>query len=154
MRQNFSPHKHSFEDAPHNHSLLFIAHKRIVVYLYFEVKTTPYSGVISKKKKKGHRLFRCTFTICFGLNMPPSVGPTKCGPLFIFFIFYLEMLLQWQIFRGKYRDTYSNCPKNLKPAMRHLKPRNAPILAQCATVGHPCFRQTFVSSAFYLYLTS
>ena len=43
MRQNFSPYKHS---------LLFIAHKRVVVYLYFEVKTTPSSGVISKKKKK------------------------------------------------------------------------------------------------------
>ena len=52
MRQNFSPHKHSFEDAPHKHSFLFIAHKRVVVYLYFEVKTTPYSGVISKKKGK------------------------------------------------------------------------------------------------------
>ena len=60
MRQNFSPHKHSFEDAPHKHSFLFIAHKRVVVYLYFEVKTTPYSGVISKKtrKKKGHRQHR------------------------------------------------------------------------------------------------
>ena len=66
----------------------------VVVYLYFEVKTTAYSGVISKKKKKkkGHRLFRCTFTICFGLNMPPNVRPTKCAPFFFFF--YLEMLLQ------------------------------------------------------------
>ena len=58
MRQNFSPHKHSFQDAPHKHSFLFIAHKRVVVYLYFEVKTTPHSGVISKKKKKGHRQHR------------------------------------------------------------------------------------------------
>ena len=58
MRQNFSPHRHSFEDAPHKHSLLFIAHKRVTVYLHFEVKITPFSGVISKKKKKGHRQHR------------------------------------------------------------------------------------------------
>ena len=57
MRQNFSSHRHSFEDAPHKHSLLFIAHKRVVVYLHFEVKITPYSGVVSKKKK-GHRQHR------------------------------------------------------------------------------------------------
>ena len=56
MRQNFSSHRHSFEDAPHKHSLLFIAHKRVVVYLHFEVKITPYSGVVSKKK--GHRQHR------------------------------------------------------------------------------------------------
>ena len=42
LRQNFLPHKHSF---------LFIAHNRVVVYLYFKVKTTPCSGVIFKKKK-------------------------------------------------------------------------------------------------------
>ena len=28
--------------------------------------------------------------------------------------FFLEMLLQRQIFRAKYKDTYSNCPKNQK----------------------------------------
>ena len=28
-----------------------------------------------KKKKKGHRPFRCTLSITFGLNMPSNVGP-------------------------------------------------------------------------------
>ena len=42
MRQNFSPHKHSLQDAPHKHSFLFIAYKRVVVYLHLEVKRTPY----------------------------------------------------------------------------------------------------------------
>ena len=55
MRQNFSRHKHSFEDAPHNHSFLFIAQKRVVVYLYFQVKTTPYSALIPQKQKKKKR---------------------------------------------------------------------------------------------------
>ena len=59
-----------------------------VIYLYFEVKTRPYSAVISKKKKKGHPLFRCTFSITFGLNMPPNVRPTKCGHFFFFWRCY------------------------------------------------------------------
>ena len=64
---------------------------------------------LQKKKKKGHRLFRCTFSITFGLNVPSSVCPNRCWPFF-----FLEMLLQWQIFRQKCKDTYSDCPKNLK----------------------------------------
>ena len=32
----------------------------------------------NKKKKKGHRLFRCTFSITFGLNMPSNVSPNRC----------------------------------------------------------------------------
>ena len=48
------------------------------------------------KKKKGHHLFRCTFSIIFGLNMSRNVGPNRWWPFF-----FLEMLLQWQIFQAK-----------------------------------------------------
>ena len=102
----FSPHKHSFEDAPHNHSFLLIAHKRVVVYLCFEVKTTPYSGVISKKKKKKKRSSPVSLHLYLGLNMPPNVKPTKCGP----FLFW-DVIAVTNFFGEKYRDTYSNCPK-------------------------------------------
>ena len=36
------------------------------------------TAMTSPKKKKGHRLFRCTFPITFGLNMPSNVSPNRC----------------------------------------------------------------------------
>ena len=81
-------------------------------------------GDLQKKKKKGHRRFCCTFTITFGLTMPPNVTPTKWGPFFLF----IGDVIAVTNFSAKYKDTFSNCPKTLQPAMRQIW-RNAPRLA-------------------------
>ena len=41
----------------------------------------------SPKKKKGHRLIRCTFSMTSGLNMPPNVYP-----IFFFFSFFGDVM--------------------------------------------------------------
>ena len=129
MRQNFSPHKHSFEDAPHNHSFLFIAHKRAVGYLYFEVKTTPYSGVISKIKKKRSSP---VLLHLFHHFWPRYATKRDVKQVMTFFFFFGDVTAVTN-FLGKICGHLLKLPKNQKTC-------NAPPLTmQCATVGHPWF---------------
>ena len=84
------------------------------IFILWSQNKAIFSGDL-QKKKKGHPLFHCTFSITFGLNMPPNVRPTKC-PLFFFF----GDVIGVTNFSARWKDTYPNCQKNLKPGMRHL----------------------------------
>ena len=77
---------------------------------------------ISKKKKKGHRLFRCTFSITFGLNMPSNVCPGGYSPFFFFFL--------WRCHRGdklfgKNVRTLTQIARKIKSCPNFLQPGGA-----------------------------
>ena len=116
----------------HSFSLL-----RVVIYLYFEVKTRPYSAVISEKKKKKKRLKYAT--------------KREANQVRTFFFFFLEMLLEWQIFRPDERTLAQIARKILnlecatsKHAMRQIW-RNAPRLATPVLEHPPSSNQSSLS---------
>ena len=77
---------------------------------------------LQKKKKKGHHLFRCTFSITIGLNMPPDVCPNKCWP---FFFFFLWRCYCSDKFFGQDVRTLTQIARKIKSCPKFLQPGGA-----------------------------
>ena len=88
----------------------------------FARKICHCNSISKKKKKKGHRPFRCTLSITFGLNMPSNVGPKWYCPFFFgdaitetnFSAKMYGHLLKLPEKLKVAQNFYSNCPKNYK----------------------------------------
>ena len=95
-------------------------------------------GLLQRKKKKKKRSSPVLLHF-YHHFWPKYVTKRRANQVGTCFVFFGDVIAVTN-FSDKYKDTFSNCPKPLQPAMRHFKPCNAPNLAQCATFGHPCLK--------------
>ena len=68
------------------------------IFMLWSQNKAIFSGDLQKKKKKGHPLFPCTFSITLGLNMPKVMEKVQRNwewPFFFFWRSPLNMALFW-----------------------------------------------------------
>ena len=84
-----------------------------------------------KKKKKGHRLFRCTFSIIFSLNLSPNVRPNNWWPFFFWRCYCSDKFFGQNIKTlTQIARKIKNCPKFYKQG-GPVPPRTPHFLRLC-----------------------